>query len=83
METKTETQKELTFGQKAVGLTFNPGGNPAVDECKKKFAELIDQQNDFRNREGATNDQKRHASVAITELETAQMRAVKALTCIY
>lgn len=72
--------KELTFGQKAVGLTFNPSGNEAVTQCKQTFADLIDMMNDLRNDPSSSQDVKRHASVAITELETAQMRAVKALT---
>lgn len=75
-----ENQKELTFGQRAVGLNFNPSGNDAVANCKQKFAELIDQMHEFRIKEGATQGQIRHASTAITMLEDAQMRAVKALT---
>lgn len=35
--------------------------------------------NDLRET-SESQDQKRHASVAITEIESAQMRAVKALT---
>lgn len=72
---------ELTFGQKAVGLTFNPSNNPEVDRCKRIFAEAIDQMHDLRS-EGNANGpgQARHASIAITMLEDAQMRAVKALT---
>ena len=42
------TQRELTFGEKAVGLTLNPGFNPAVDGCKRTFAAVIDQMNDLR-----------------------------------
>lgn len=72
--------KELTFGQKAVGLTFNPSGNEKITQCKQAFADLIDVMNDLRNDPNSSQDAKRHASVAITELETAQMRAVKALT---
>ena len=37
------TQRTLTFGERAVGLTFNPSGDPAVHECKAGFAKLIDQ----------------------------------------
>lgn len=72
--------RPLTFGETAVGLTFNPSNLPEVDECKVTFAKAIDQMNDFRNREGCTPGQARHASTAITMLEDAQMRAVKALT---
>lgn len=69
----------LTFGQKAVGLTFNPSGDDAVAKCKQMFADAIDQMHDLRT--GNPNaGQCRHASTAITMLEDAQMRAVKALT---
>lgn len=70
----------MTFGQTAVGLTFNPSGDEAVTKCKQGFADLIDQMNDLRNSENVTPGQARHASTAITMLEDAQMRAVKALT---
>lgn len=73
----------LTFGQKAVGLTFNPSGDDAVAQCKQGFATLIDQMNDLRIgliAGGAGGEAIRLASVAITEMQTAQMWAVKALT---
>jgi hypothetical protein len=73
-----ETDK-LTFGQKAVGLTFNPSNNPEVDACKREFAAVIDRMNKLRE-ETSNNEIKRMASVAITEAQTAQMWAVKALT---
>lgn len=68
-----------TFGQKAVGLTFNPGNNDGVTKCKQIYADVIDQLNDLRN---STNspEVKRLASIAITEAQTAQMWAVKAIT---
>jgi hypothetical protein len=76
------TQRELTFGEKAVGLTLNPGFNPAVDGCKRTFAAAIDQMNDLRAAAAAAKETEivRLASVAITEAQTAQMWAVKAIT---
>jgi len=70
----------LTYGQKAVGLTFNPGGNPDVDKCKQSFADLIDKQNELRNRTDASPETKRLASITITQMQEAQMWAVKAIT---
>jgi hypothetical protein len=69
----------LTFGQRAAGCGFNPGGNPAVDACKQEFAAVIDRMNDLRS---ASDDPevKRMCSVAITGAQTAQMWAVKAIT---
>lgn len=75
-------KQELTFGQKAVGVTFNPSQNQSVAEVKQKFADLIDNLYEFRNDPNMSSEAKRHASIAITDLETAQMRAVKALTWV-
>ncbi len=79
MDSENSTQRELTFGEKAVGLTFNPSGDVPTGQIKKRAAALIDCLNDYRN---ATDDpeQKRMFSVAITEVQTAQMWAVKAAT---
>ena len=68
-----------TFGQKAVGLAFNPSGDDAVAKCKQIFADAIDQMNDLR-KTTESNEVKRMASVAITKAQTAQMWAVKAIT---
>jgi hypothetical protein len=73
------SETELTFGQKAVGLNFNPSGDDAVGQVKQKFADVIDQLNDLRN-SSASNEVKRMSSIAITEAQTAQMWAVKAIT---
>lgn len=71
---------EQTFGQKAVGLSFNPSGDDAVAQCKAEFAGAIDRMHALRTDPLASNEVKRMASVAITEAQTAQMWAVKALT---
>lgn len=71
--------RELTFGEKAVGLSFNPSNNPEVDACKRMFAATIDQMDELRT-SSPNQEVKRMASVAITEAQTAQMWAVKALT---
>lgn len=71
-------EQEQTFGQRAVGLTFNPSSNADVQAIKEASAKLIDLLNDKRN--GATPDVARMLSVAITEVQTAQMWGVKAVT---
>jgi hypothetical protein len=72
---------ELTFGQKAVGLTFNPSGDPAVQEFKELYAKIIDHCNNARvNNPNLSAETKRLFSIAITEAQTAQMWAVKAAT---
>lgn len=73
------TDREMTFGEKACGVSFNPGNNPHVDAIKKSFAEIVDDLNLLR--ETTDNAEiKRMLSVAITEAQTAQMWAVKAVT---
>jgi hypothetical protein len=72
-------ERELSFGEKAVGLTFNPSGNEAVQAIKEQFATVIDTLNDQRE-EAMDGEVKRMLSVAITEAQTAQMWAVKAVT---
>lgn len=72
-------ERELTFGEKAVGLTFNPSNDPNVQSCKKDFAKIIDALNNMRTVTSSA-EVKRMVSVAITEAQTAQMWAVKAIT---
>jgi hypothetical protein len=76
---QSDGARQLSFGEKAVGLGFNPGGHEAVQIIKEKAAAFIDVCNDYRN---ATEDGevKRMLSVAITEAQTAQMWGVKAVT---
>ena len=68
----------LTYGQKAVGLTFNPSGDPRVQKLKELFAEIIDVCDGGRN--NALPEQERLWSIAITQAQDAQMWAVKAAT---
>ena len=39
---KKENMEELTFGQKAVGLQFNPSGEDNVTKAKQLMADAID-----------------------------------------
>ncbi len=75
-------QRELTFGEKAVGRTFNPGGNQNVDTVKRAAADYIDILNSFRELD-PNPEVKRQLSIAITEAQTSQMWAVKGLTWQY
>lgn len=75
-----EAQQVQTFGMKAVGYSFNPSSMPEVDRCKMQHANCIDQMHALRNSETSSPEQKRLASIAITEMQGAQMWAVKALT---
>lgn len=74
-----EPTQTPTFGQKAVGLTFNPSGDEKVTKIKQLYADIIDLL-DYERMAAGPGDRSRHLSVAITDAETAQMRAVKGLT---
>lgn len=69
MEDTQQQNRELTFGEKAVGINFNPGGHPEVESCKRSCADLIDNLNDARNRTD-NGDVKRMFSEAITNIKT-------------
>lgn len=71
--------RELTYGEKAVGLGFNPGANPEVHACKAGFAVEIDRMHNLRNKSDDA-DVWRMTAIAIEGLQTAQMWAVKAIT---
>lgn len=68
----------MTYGEKAVGLSFNPSTDPRVHELKNAYAKNIDHLNHFRTNN--PGEAARLASIAITEAQTAQMWAVKAVT---
>jgi len=67
-----------SFGEKAVGLSFNPSGDEAVNLIKRQYADLIDFLNNYRG--PADAEVARMLSIAITEAQSSQMWAVKALT---
>jgi hypothetical protein len=69
----------LTLGQVAVGVKFNPSQKDEVYFCKQLFALSIDLMKELMTIRGR-GEAARHASIAITQIEEAQMRAVKALT---
>lgn len=43
IEEESMSEQELTFGGRAVDLTFNPSSNPGVDAINKSAANFIDQ----------------------------------------
>ncbi len=68
----------MTEGEYRVGVDFNPSASPAVAEIKRLAARLIDLNASIaadRNHPGA-----RCAALAMTEIESAAMWAVKAVT---
>jgi hypothetical protein len=74
--------KELTFGQKAVGLTFNHGEGEIftqVNQAKQTCADAIDQMKAIMDSEGRS-ERAALATIAYRKLQQAQMDMVKAIT---
>ena len=78
-----EFEKPLTYGEKLVGLTFNPSGDEKVLKAKRLCAELADLlHEDFSNKESYPLEQQLY-NHAIGEILNAQMCVVKVLTMKY
>lgn len=75
-----DSQLDLTYGQKAVGLTFNPSGNKTVNNIKQMYAEIIDTLDAERKKVENPSEVGAMLTLAIREAQTAQMWAVKAVT---
>ena len=81
-----EVTQELTYGQKQVGLTFNPSQNEEVHQIKLKAAELIDEINDQRSMAmsaGRSGEILAQYTLGIRAAEDASYRGVKAATWQY
>ena len=73
------TDGSLTYGEKIMGLSFNPGKDEDVKNCKESFAIIADYLDQLR-KESKSEEVKRMSSIAITQLQSAQMWTVKAIT---
>lgn len=67
----------MTEGEYRVGKSFNPSGDSAVDNIKAKAAAFIDLLHPLATARGPG---AREAAIAMTEIESAAMWAVKAVT---
>lgn len=77
-------ERELTFGEKLVGITFNLSGDERVNRAKELCAELADLlYQDYDNREEVTDFYDYLYEHAVGEILNAQMNAVKVLTFKY
>lgn len=76
--------EELTYGEKAVGLTFNPSGNEQVQQIKVAYAKLIDQLYwsliVVSTEVWGAEEKNELIREAIRQAQTAQMWAVKSVT---
>ena len=64
----------MTLGEQRVRTEFNPSNTGIVDEIKQKSADLINLINSIDNNEG------RLKALALTDIESGCMCAVKAAT---
>ncbi|MFD4554432.1 hypothetical protein ACFWP5_08890 [Streptomyces sp. NPDC058469] len=80
MPDETSAERELTYGEKAVGLTFNPSGNETVQAIKVAFAAAIDVIQEERLKDTTASEKGAMLTLAIREAQAAQMWAVKAAT---
>lgn len=77
MVPETTQDREQTFGERAVGLDFNPSSNERVNKLKELAAQMID----LVENDGPTDDfgAKLHED-AVMQVVHAQMSTVKAVT---
>lgn len=81
--TQTNPNDQLTFGQKLVGLSFNPSGDEKVNRAKWLCAELADLANDHWENKEHTRLENQLYDHTIGEILNAQMNVVKLLTLKY
>lgn len=73
-----ENNKQLTLGEQRCHINFNPSSDDKIGTFKRMMADAID----FCNSElvgTPDTEAKRCFSIAMTELETAQMYGVKGI----
>lgn len=79
----TGAMREMTFGEKLVGLTFNPSNDDKVSKAKRLCADLAD----LLYQECQTIESSQLKSIlekqAYGEILNAQMNVVKVLTFKY
>lgn len=78
------SKRDLTYGEKLVGLTFNPAGDASVNKAKMLCAELADLLHGHVSRpsERSALENLLH-NHAVGEILNAQMNVVKVLTLKY
>jgi hypothetical protein len=76
-------KREMTFGEKLVGLTFNPSGDEKVNRAKKLCAELADLITEVNDSQESSYLSNTFYGGAIRRILDAQMYSVKFLTNKY
>lgn len=75
--------RQMTFGEKLVGLSFNPSNDSKVDKAKRLCAELMDLVNSERESRETTQLENILYPHTVGEILNAQMNVVKLLTLKY
>lgn len=78
-----DPEKPMTFGEKLVGLTFNPSGDVKVNKAKRLCADLADLLYDEMKDREVSEHSKMLEPFAYGEILNAQMNVVKVLTLKY
>ncbi len=83
--TDTRPSRQMTFGEKLVGLNFNPSNDSDVDKAKRLCAELADLVDKHWNKKEYETTQlsAQLYNHTIGEILNAQMNVVKLLTLKY
>lgn len=75
---------ELTYGEKLVGITFNPANDDKISKIKTLCADLADIVNDvFMEKTSPSAQEVQIFNHTIGEILNAQMCAVKLITFKY
>lgn len=84
-EPQTDERIELTYGEKLVGITFNPSNNKDVDRVKRLCAELADiaQKYHFNGKNEISHLHNQLYNHTFGEILNAQMSVVKLITNKY
>jgi hypothetical protein len=83
---ENQVERDLTFGEKAVGLTFNPSGDEKVNKAKQLMADALDllQQAELEKNDYGKVAQNWESNVfrtnAFNKIVDAQMALVKYIT---
>ena len=72
------TNKKLTLGEERCHINFNPSSDDKIGTFKRMIADAIDFMN-TESQASSDSEAKRCFSIAMTELETAQMYGVKGI----
>lgn len=78
-----QVTQPMTFGEKLVGITFNPSSDDKVAKAKQLCAELADLLHDEMSNRETSELSSIIEKNAYSEILNAQMNVVKAITLKY